>query len=67
VAATRKLSAILHAIWRDGSTFQFKAPAAPNETGKQSASIAADDLLAERRSGRFPQIMRNQPIVADRL
>jgi transposase len=28
VAVARKLSVIMHAMWRDGSTFQFKAPAA---------------------------------------
>jgi hypothetical protein len=34
VAVTRKLSAILHAMWRDGSTFQFKAPPEQDGIGK---------------------------------
>jgi hypothetical protein len=45
VAVTRNLSVILHAMWRDGWTFQFKAPPAQNGIGKQSISIAADGLF----------------------
>jgi hypothetical protein len=35
-------------MWRDGSTFQFKAPPAQDGTGKQSASIAAGSEIPQK-------------------
>jgi hypothetical protein len=55
VAVTHKLLVIMHTMWRDGSTFQFKGAAGAGLHRQTSASIAADGLfLAEGRTGALP-------------
>lgn len=41
VAVARKLSVIMHAMWRDGSSFQFKTPAAEKPPAKRAPKLLA--------------------------
>jgi hypothetical protein len=39
-AAARKLAVIMHAMWRDGSEFRFKAPKGPGQPHQDGSAEA---------------------------